>query len=261
MAEHVPASIRYKNPGAMWGSKLAIKWGAAPRAVVLNDGKGQGNNIAVFPTYVQGICAQMDLWMTSANYRNKKFKDAIAVWSGHNEVPSYIAYVKKRVPGITEDTVMDDAFWHGPMAIPFLKAQAGHEAGISYPAPDADWEEAKRRVLGNIPPEPHETTMTTVWLQNSLNTLGAKIEVDGFPGPQTREAIKLFQIAMNLDPDGLVGPATLDALDAALKKGQKVISPKAPEIKLPVPGGEAPHDLAPTFWGRVWDLFKPRAKA
>ena len=52
-----PASIRYKNPGAMWGSALAIKWGAAPKAVVLNDGKGQGNNIAVFPTYVQGICA------------------------------------------------------------------------------------------------------------------------------------------------------------------------------------------------------------
>ena len=23
-----PASIRYKNPGAMWGSALAIKWGA-----------------------------------------------------------------------------------------------------------------------------------------------------------------------------------------------------------------------------------------
>jgi hypothetical protein len=26
-----PASIRYKNPGAMWGSALAIKWGAAPK--------------------------------------------------------------------------------------------------------------------------------------------------------------------------------------------------------------------------------------
>jgi hypothetical protein len=52
-----PASIRYKNPGAMWGSTLAIKWGADPKAVTLNDGKGQGNNIAVFPTYVQGICA------------------------------------------------------------------------------------------------------------------------------------------------------------------------------------------------------------
>jgi hypothetical protein len=143
-----PASIRYKNPGAMWGNALAIKWGAAKKAVTLNDGKGQGNNIAVFPTYVQGICAQMDLWRTSPNYRNKRFADAIAIWSGHNSVESYIGFVTSRVPGMTRNTVMDDAFWRGPMAIPFLKAQAWHEAGKQYPAPDADWIEARRRVLG-----------------------------------------------------------------------------------------------------------------
>jgi hypothetical protein len=32
-----------------------------------------GNNIAVFPPYVQGICAQRDLWRTSPNYKNKRF--------------------------------------------------------------------------------------------------------------------------------------------------------------------------------------------
>lgn len=74
-----PVSIRYKNPGAMWGSALAIKWGAARKAVTLNDGKGQGNNIAVFPTFVQGICAQLDLWRSSKNYKNKRFADAIAI--------------------------------------------------------------------------------------------------------------------------------------------------------------------------------------
>lgn len=152
-----PASIRYKNPGAMWGSPLAIKWGAAKQAVNLNDGTGQGNNIAVFPTYVAGICAQLDLWRSSKHYKNKKFKDAIATWSGGNHVESYIAFVAKRVPGITRDTVMDEAFWRGPMAIPFLKAQAWHEAGKPYPAPEADWIEAKRIVLGEakpIPPPP-----------------------------------------------------------------------------------------------------------
>lgn len=142
-----PASIRYKNPGAMWGNKLAIKWGASPKAVTLNDGKGQGNNIAVFPTYVQGICAQLDLWRSSPNYRNKRFADAIAIWSGHNEVPSYIAFCKKRVPGLTENTIMNDAFWRSPSGIAFLKAQAWHEAGKEYPAPDADWIEAQRRVF------------------------------------------------------------------------------------------------------------------
>ena len=146
-----PASIRYKNPGAMWGNALAIKWGAAKKAVTLNDGKGQGNNIAVFPTFVQGICAQMDLWRTSANYRNKRFADAIAIWSGHNSVESYIAFVLKRCPGMTRETVMNDAFWRGPLAIPFLKAQAGHEAGKVYPAPDEDWIEAQKRVLSGVP--------------------------------------------------------------------------------------------------------------
>jgi hypothetical protein len=149
-----PASIRYKNPGAMWGSALAIKWGAAPKAVTLNDGKGQGNNIAVFPTYVQGICAQLDLWRSSKNYRNKRFADAIAIWSGHNNVESYISFVLARVPGMTRDTVMDDAFWRSVRGIQFLKAQAWHEAGKQYPAPDADWIEAQRRVFGIVKPVP-----------------------------------------------------------------------------------------------------------
>lgn len=253
-----PASIRYKNPGAMWGSKLAIKWGASPRAVTLNDGKGQGNNIAVFPTYVQGICAQLDLWRSSPNYRNKQFDDAIRIWSGGNYVESYIAFVLKRVPGMTRNTVMNDAFWKSPMGIAFLKAQAWHEAGKPYPAPDADWIEAQRRVMGDIEPQPEEMIMTTAWLQRSLNTLGAHIEVDGAPGPQTRAAIKLFQKSAGLKDDGLVGPATLEALNSALKAGAKVILPEAPEIKLPPPGKETPSDLAPTFWGRVFDLFRPR---
>lgn len=133
-----PASIRFRNPGAMWGSALAIKWGAEKKAVSLKDGTGQGNNIAVFPTYVDGIAAQVALWRTS-RYRNKKFKDAIIPWSGGNNVPSYIKMVAKYVPGFTGDTVIDDAFLLGPHGIEFLKAQARHEAGKAYPAPDADF--------------------------------------------------------------------------------------------------------------------------
>lgn len=147
-----PASIRYRNPGAMWGSALAIKWGAAKNPVSLNDGTGQNNNIAVFPSYVAGICAQLDLWRSSARYKNKRFCDAIAVWSGGNHVESYIAFVLARVPGMNRNTVMDDAFWKSSMGIAFLKAQAWHEAGKQYPAPDADWVEAQRRVFGGSIP-------------------------------------------------------------------------------------------------------------
>jgi len=158
-----PASIRYKNPGAMWGSVLAIKWGAAKKAISLNDGTGQGNNIAVFPTYVHGICAQLDLWRTSPRYRNKRFADAIAVWSGGNHVESYIKFVCDRVPSMTRDTVMDDAFWRSSMGIKFLKAQAWHEAGKPYPAPEADWIEAQKRVFaGTVPAAPVSTAKKVV---------------------------------------------------------------------------------------------------
>lgn len=182
-----PASIRYKNPGAMWGNALAKKWGST-ETITLHDGLGQGNNIAVFPSYVQGICAQLDLWRTSPNYKDKRFEDAIAIWSGHNNVESYISYVLQRCPGMTRTTVMDDSFWRGPMAIPFLKAQAGHEAGKIYPAPDADWIEAQKRVFGSVTvtvtptapaPAPVSTKKTAVVL-GSTAAAGAAAHAAGY---------------------------------------------------------------------------------
>lgn len=148
-----PASIRYKNPGAMWASDLSRKWGSGKKGVSLNDGTGQNNNIAVFPSFLLGICAQLDLWRSSSKYRNKPFCDAIAIWSGGNHVESYIRFVLERVPGMRRDTRMDDAFWRSSMGLQFLKAQAWHEAGKPYPAPAADWIEAQRRVFaGQTPP-------------------------------------------------------------------------------------------------------------
>ncbi len=147
-----PASIRYKNPGAMWGNPIATKWGAK-KAVKLNDGLGQNNEIAVFDSYVQGICAQLDLWRSSPKYRNKPFSEAIRVWSGGNSVEQYISFVLARVP-ITRDTIMNDALWKSPRGIMFLKAQAWHEAGRKYPAPDADWVEAQRRVFNGFVDKP-----------------------------------------------------------------------------------------------------------
>lgn len=150
-----PASIRYKNPGAMWPGAIPTKWGSK-KWIYLNDGTGQGggghgNKIAIFDNWVDGICAQLDLWRTSKNYKNKRFADAIAIWSGGNHVASYIAYVKARIPGMTENTIMNDAFWKSPNGIKFLKAQSGHEAGKTIPAPDADWIEAQRRVFSGVP--------------------------------------------------------------------------------------------------------------
>lgn len=115
-----------------------------------------------------------------------------------------------------------------------------------------------------LPPAPLPATTDVrdgAWLQTSLNTLGAEppLLVDGIVGPGTRNAVRAFQMAQSLAVDGLVGPATLAAIDAALKQGKKLPTiPVPPEITLPPPGTQARHDLAPTFWGRVFDLFKPK---
>lgn len=101
-----------------------------------------------------------------------------------------------------------------------------------------------------------------VWLQNSLNALGANpaLQVDGIVGAATRNAVRAFQLSQGLEADGLVGPATFAALDKALATGNRVPTmPVPPEIVLPPPGTKARADLAPTFWGRVVDLFKPKA--
>lgn len=263
MAAKEPASIRYKNPGAMWGSALAIKWGAAPKPVTLNDGKGQGNNIAVFPSSVLGICAQLDLWRTSKNYRNKTFADAIAVWSGHNNVESYIAFVLKRVPGMTRSTIMNDAFWRSPSGIAFLKAQAWHEAGKPYPAPDADWIEAQRRVFANELPNTSAKnvavptsaySMDVKRVQSDLIALGYHEvgDADGLIGGKTRGAITAF-----LGDRGIIAAAGISpalTAEVAKAKGENWSRPVAPARAYATAKDIAPkvEAVKQNAWSRFW---------
>jgi len=114
---------------------------------------------------------------------------------------------------------------------------------------------------GPILPPPPVDIRDGAWLQTSLNKLGAKppLVVDGSVGPATRNAVRSFQLERGLVVDGLVGPATLAAIEAALKEGKTLATmPVPPEIILPPPGSKARANLAPTFWGRVVDLFKPK---
>ena len=107
---------------------------------------------------------------------------------------------------------------------------------------------------------PAGTLRDAEWLQSSLNKLGAspQLDVDGIAGPATRNAVRAFQLAQGLATDGISGPNTIAAIEAALSKGKTVPSmPVPPEITLPPPG-QVRANLAPTFWGRVFDLFRPK---
>jgi putative peptidoglycan binding protein len=221
----VPAAIQFKNPGAMWPGATATKWGST-KWQYLADGTGQGggghgNKIAIFDNWVDGICAQMDLWRTGPKYHNKRFAEAIHVWSGGNHVPSYIAYLKARVPDLTEDTIMDDAFWRGPMAIPFLKAQAGHEAGKAIPATQADYIEAQRRVMAEqatadmVPAVDKKPILRNGSVGVAVKALqqALGIPADAIFGRDTTKAVKDFQSKHGLTADGIVGPSTWSKLN------------------------------------------------
>jgi chitosanase len=50
-------------------------------------------------------------------------------------------------------------------------------------------------------------------VQQALKDTGFQIDIDGVFGPQTNEAITKFQQQRDLIVDGIVGPATLAALE------------------------------------------------
>lgn len=216
---HIPASIRTKNPGAMWPGPVATKWGSRDFER-LNDGTGQGNKIAIFATYVQGICAQLDLWRTRESYRNKPFDAAIAVWSGGNHVEEYIQHVLRRVSGMTRKTIMNDAFWRSTQGREFLEVQASHEAGIKYPAPAVDWAEAQRIYFsGMVPLQEEENILPLIRIGDSGEAVGVMQKLLSCAATQkysarseTEYALRLFQVRNGLDPDGICGAMTWDKL-------------------------------------------------
>jgi lysozyme family protein len=67
----------------------------------------------------------------------------------------------------------------------------------------------------------HASDKSTIWLQQSLNTLQLAhppLIVDGSYGRMTRNAVAAFQDRANITIDGIAGPETVAALEAALPK-------------------------------------------
>lgn len=156
----VPAPIRSNNPGASWDDAFTKKWGSM-KTQVLNDGLGQGNRIAYFPTKVQGAACQFDRWLNSKHYRNQPLAVAIETWSGGNSWQQYVNFLCARVPGLTSDTVINASFLSSARGIQLMKAQAWHESGVQYPMTDDEWAQAQAMVFHGTQPTPQKTTVKT----------------------------------------------------------------------------------------------------
>lgn len=135
--KRIPAAIRTNNPGAMWGgASWQKKYGVLGKQN-LNDGLGQGNNIAIFPTKEAGAAAQFDL--LNRKYAGMSLQSAVRKWSGGN---SSMAYALKlaRATGAQLNTPMSEILRDRNRAMVFVKTAAAHEAGVkSYPMSDAQW--------------------------------------------------------------------------------------------------------------------------
>lgn len=81
-------------------------------------------------------------------------------------------------------------------------------------------------------------------LQGYLNNVGFSITVDGQYGPETQGAVRLFQTARGLSPDGVAGPQTLVELSSARAEGWQ-----APVSAVPVPTPRAKTDASATPTG------------
>lgn len=208
-----PASIRYKNPGAMWPGAVATKWGST-HWVQLND--AQKNKIAVFDTFVQGAAADFYLWATKYT-TGETLKQLIDRWSGHNSPAAYVSYLQAQT-GVSINTVVTKDFLASPAGWKLLKAQSRWEAGKPIPMSDAEWQQAQKMVFAgaapDVPAAPLKLTVIREGdrgevvrkLQTALGFAGS--DADGDFGINTLIALKAAQYTHGLANDGICGPAT-----------------------------------------------------
>ena len=90
--------------------------------------------------------------------------------------------------------------------------------------------------------------MDTTAVQTALSRLGfSPGPIDGAWGPKTRAAVVAFQRAKGLSPDGVVGPKTIAALQAAVAE-MRPASPAPRPASSPAVTAEAGRGIVPAEW-------------
>ena len=131
-----PHPFRYNNPAAMSYAAWEKQYG---------ETTGQGHtitsgNIAEFPDITHGMAANFALF--ERKYTGRTLTDAIGEWSGHHDVGTYLAVIKRET-GLDSNTVITKEMWqtNQKLAISLMKAQSVQEAGNRKYAdlPDLEW--------------------------------------------------------------------------------------------------------------------------
>ncbi len=140
----IPASIRNRNPGAMYPGASAKKFGSTSYETLRS--KDGVHKIATFPTHIHGAAAHFDL--LNASYTGMTLEKAITRWCGGYYASTYLKVLKDRT-GVDADTVLTKAMLADhAIAIPIAKAMAWQEAGQDYPLKDEEWMEAHQMAMG-----------------------------------------------------------------------------------------------------------------
>ena len=133
------ATVRNNNAGAMWYVGGWQKKFGAEFGENLNDGLGQGNQIAKFPSPTHGAAALI-YQLNRPSYADKTVRGAISRWSGGNNVSSYLKVLGDA--GFSPDQQVSEILASPEGAVAFAKAMARHETGYDYPLDDNEWQEA-----------------------------------------------------------------------------------------------------------------------
>lgn len=169
----LPASIRNRNPGAMYPGPSSRKFGARAYEVI-----GGGHSIATFPTMVAGGAAHFDL--LHRVYTGKTIEAAIAKWSGGNNVNDYLAVIEAETDYDRGDYLTKQLVEKPDSVIQVAKAMAKHEAGLDYPMTDEQWSQAHAAFLAGEAIKPEKVKPMLTPYEYALTKLGEK-EVAG-PG-------------------------------------------------------------------------------
>ena len=96
-------------------------------------------------------------------------------------------------------------------------ADVTHEVSSVTPTPSHGG--AARNEPGDVHAHPTASTYpahSIAALQSDLRSVGETVDVDGWFGPVTQGALRSFQMKHGLTPDGVPGPQSWQALDAAM---------------------------------------------